>query len=285
MFSVFSKSSRSARLKEVIATLLRNEPPAAAPSKAQPDSGTSRESLRILLAEDSIINQKVALRILAKRGYRADIAANGIEALHAIERQPYDVVLLDVEMPEMDGLEATRRICARWPREARPYLIAMTAHALTGDRELCLQAGMDDYIAKPIEAELLFLALSRAEGGATKSTQSPVYPYQITRLIELCGQEQAAQMLAEFQAEVLKLLAAINDARRRSDSAALFTLIQSLKRASQAFGAQQLVQLCTELEGHVTRGDLLSADPLLKGTKAAILLSCAELEQLLQQSH
>ena len=119
-------------------------------------------SLRILLAEDNAMNQKVALRLLERLGYRADVASNGLEALAALERQPYDVVLMDVQMPELDGLDASRRICERWPQESRPHIIAMTANALPEDREACFAAGMNDYVAKPIRADELAAALKRA---------------------------------------------------------------------------------------------------------------------------
>jgi CheY-like chemotaxis protein len=123
----------------------------------------TRHPLRILLAEDNAVNQKLALRLLAQMGYRADVAANGLEAIQALERQPYDVILMDVQMPEMDGLEASRRICARWPRGERPRIIAMTANVMQGDREMCLEAGMDDYLGKPIRVAELVSALSQCQ--------------------------------------------------------------------------------------------------------------------------
>jgi CheY-like chemotaxis protein len=121
----------------------------------------SRHPLRILLAEDNAVNQKLALRLLSQMGYRADVAANGLEAIQAVERQPYQVILMDVQMPEMDGLEATRRIRASGESITQPAIIAMTANAMQGDREACLAAGMDDYIAKPIRVEELVSALER----------------------------------------------------------------------------------------------------------------------------
>jgi PAS domain S-box-containing protein len=118
-----------------------------------------RLPLRLLLAEDNLVNQKVALRILEKLGYRADVAANGLETIAALERQRYDIILMDVHMPELDGLEATRQICGRWSQ--RPFIIAMTANAMQGDREECLAAGMDDYISKPVKIEELEAVIAR----------------------------------------------------------------------------------------------------------------------------
>ena len=117
--------------------------------------------LRILLAEDNAVNQKLALALLDRLGYSADVASNGREALEALERQTYDVVLMDIQMPELDGLEASRRICERWPADARPRIVAMTANAMPEDREACLAAGMDDYVAKPIRPEVLAEALRK----------------------------------------------------------------------------------------------------------------------------
>ncbi len=134
--------------------------PAAQPPKADAQMAT-RCPLAILLAEDNVFNQKLATHLLGQMGYRADLAANGLEAIQFVERQHYDVILMDVQMPEMDGLEAARQICTRWPREQRPQIIAMTANAMQGDREMCLAAGMDDYISKPIRVDELVQALAR----------------------------------------------------------------------------------------------------------------------------
>ncbi len=121
----------------------------------------ARHPLRILLAEDNVVNQKLAMRLLQQMGYRADLASNGIEAIESVQRQPYDVVLMDVQMPEMDGLEASRRITGQWSPGKRPRIVAMTANAMQGDREMCLAAGMDDYITKPIRVDQLVEALMR----------------------------------------------------------------------------------------------------------------------------
>ena len=118
--------------------------------------------LRILLAEDNLVNQKVALHILKRLGYRADVASNGLEVLAALHRQPYDLVLMDVQMPEMDGLSATRSICQQWSYAKRPRIVAMTANAMQGDQEECLEAGMDGYMSKPIRTEELFRAIKAA---------------------------------------------------------------------------------------------------------------------------
>jgi CheY-like chemotaxis protein len=104
----------------------------------------------VLLAEDNVVNQKVALHLLQRMGYRADVAGNGLEVLEILRRQTYDLVLMDMQMPEMDGLAATQQICQAWSATERPHIVAMTANAMQGDREVCLRAGMDDYISKPI---------------------------------------------------------------------------------------------------------------------------------------
>ena len=131
----------------------------ATPKTVVDPAMAERHPLRILLAEDNVVNQKLAMRLLQQMGYRADLAGNGVEAIERIERETYDVVLMDVQMPEMDGLEASRRITTQWPVGQRPRIVAMTANAMQGDREECVAAGMDDYVTKPIRVDALVQAL------------------------------------------------------------------------------------------------------------------------------
>jgi CheY-like chemotaxis protein len=173
-----AKPLRQSQLFDTLVTLFQPAAEARAPRKRAEKPKTDpemarRHPLRILLAEDNLVNQKLATRLLEQMGYRIDLASNGKEALESVARQTYDVVLMDVQMPEMDGLEASRRINADYPDGARPRIVAMTANAMQGDRERCLAAGMDDYIAKPIRVEHLVEALlnvpSRGRGtGAGK---------------------------------------------------------------------------------------------------------------------
>jgi len=161
-----AKPLRQSQLFDTLVNLLAHDStphPAAVAVKPKFDADMAlRHPLRILLAEDNAVNQKLALRLLQQMGYRADVASNGIEAIECVERQHYDVVLMDVQMPEMDGLEASRHITSKWKSNERPCIIAMTANAMTGDRERCMEAGMDDYVTKPIRVEALVNALMRA---------------------------------------------------------------------------------------------------------------------------
>jgi CheY-like chemotaxis protein len=165
--AILLKPIRQSALFDTLMTLFAGKPgspakPSSERTGLDPEMA-SRHPLRILLAEDNVVNQKLALRLLSQMGYRADVAANGLEVLQAIKRQPYDVILMDVQMPEMDGLEATRRLCAELDVERRPHVIAMTANAMQGDREMCLEAGMDDYLSKPIRVDELVNALNMAK--------------------------------------------------------------------------------------------------------------------------
>ena len=166
--AVMMKPLRQSQLFDTLVTVLHEEEATPAPvapvAPPRLDAGLAeRHPLRILVAEDNVVNQKLAVRLLGQMGYRIDLAANGVEAVEGVLRQTYDLVLMDVQMPEMDGLEATRQILTRLGTQ-RPRIVAMTANAMQGDREACLAAGMDDYITKPIRVEALAQVLRDTAG-------------------------------------------------------------------------------------------------------------------------
>ena len=168
-----TKPAKPAQLFEALALLFKAEPAEKQRLSAHPfvaaAAAAATHTERVLLAEDNVVNQKVALLMLGRLGFRADISADGNEVLDAVRRQPYDIILMDVQMPEMDGLEAARRLRARdSDPHTRPWIIAVTANAMQGDREACLTAGMDDYISKPINTEELSAALDRARAALAK---------------------------------------------------------------------------------------------------------------------
>jgi GAF domain-containing protein/CheY-like chemotaxis protein len=179
--AVVTKPVKPSPLHDVLVTVLASPADRADRAVRGPERPTidpelaTRHPLRILLAEDNAVNQKLALRLLSNMGYAADVAPDGARAVAAVEAGEYDVVLMDVQMPELDGLEATRRIRARWPD--RPlHIIAMTANAMAGDRDACLNAGMNDYISKPINPAILAEALARAPSAARKGPKRPAKP-------------------------------------------------------------------------------------------------------------
>jgi CheY-like chemotaxis protein len=165
-----TKPAKPAQLLETMAGFFRGVARVERPVSTHPfvaaAAAAATRTERVLLAEDNVVNQKVALLMLARLGYRADVVANGLEAIEAVTRQRYDLVLMDVQMPEMDGLEAARRILLKWPQRGdRPWIIALTANAMQGDREACIAAGMDDYVSKPIKTEELAAAMARGRAG------------------------------------------------------------------------------------------------------------------------
>jgi signal transduction histidine kinase/CheY-like chemotaxis protein len=154
---------QSSLYNAIITALSAQDVKRAAPAEPVFDAQLALQyPMKILLAEDNAVNQKLAIRILGRMGYRVDVAANGLEVLESLEHQHYDLILMDVQMPEMDGLDATRFIRNKLPPEMQPCIVAMTANAMQGDREMCLAAGMNDYISKPIQLRDLQDALMRA---------------------------------------------------------------------------------------------------------------------------
>jgi len=232
-----------------------------APAAPTLDSSlATRFPLRLLLADDNSINVKVGLSVLQKLGYRADVASNGLEVLKLVEQKSYDIILLDVQMPEMDGLEAARRICQQWTAEKRPRMIAMTGNAFLGDREKCLEAGMDDYISKPVRVGELQAALERWGARIVKKTDTTFFTKQgitttlldQTLISELRGMPPAggATMLKElitlFFEHAPERIAQIN--QFLGDPQKMAFHAHALKSMSLNLGANRIAQLCQKLE-------------------------------------
>jgi PAS domain S-box-containing protein len=250
--------------------------PAAASSAPSTDSGLDSgggdqpeqaEGLRILIAEDNLVNQKVLLRMLQQLGYGADVVANGAEAVEAVLRQSYDVVLMDVQMPEVDGITATQMLRDRLSPEALPYIVAVTANAMMGDREDCLISGMDDYISKPIRLDQLAALLKKGPRRAIAQPafqSSPLDARFISGFIEDMGDQAAAiftELIDCYLIEAPKMVESIQKAGAMLDTAAIMRTAHTFKSSSAVLGATRLSKLCRHLEdtAHQSTPDEMTA--------------------------
>ncbi len=273
-FAAFlNKPIKQSQLYNVLIQALGGQPIRVRPQDTRQAGDTQRIPqlaeqfpLRILLAEDNVVNQKIALLLLQRIGYRADMAANGLEVLQALRRQPYDVVLMDIHMPEMDGLAATRCICQEWSQSQRPRVIAVTANAMQGDRQICLDAGMDDYISKPIQVEELTQVLMQCQRLPDSPyfcsiTKTHVDPKALHKLQDMLGEpasEALAEVIDSYLENAPKLIEAIRTAVSCQDAASLQQAAHTLKSSSAALGATTLSQLCQELEAIGQAGTVIS---------------------------
>jgi signal transduction histidine kinase/CheY-like chemotaxis protein/HPt (histidine-containing phosphotransfer) domain-containing protein len=270
-----------------------------APSPFDRDLGR-RLPLHILLVDDNSTNQQLALRLLARLGYRADVAGSGPEALQALRRQRYDVVLMDVQMPGLDGLETTCRIRQEWPSAAQPYIIAMTADAMTDMQRECFAAGMDGYVSKPIRvqalverlrqaaearplpmtdfatnAEMLALDHSKAITPPSDPCAAPpsvvaaveaIEPGALARLQALIGGQPLylQELIDTFLADAPQLLADLRDGAATGDVQRVRIAAHTLKSNAADFGATRLRDFNKALEGLTQAGDLTQAPPLIR---------------------
>jgi signal transduction histidine kinase/CheY-like chemotaxis protein len=219
--------------------------------------------LRVLLAEDNVVNQKVATLLLQRMGQSPRVVSNGAEAVEAVHREDFDLVLMDVQMPVLDGLEATRRIRAEIARERQPRIVAMTANALVEDREACLAAGMDDYLAKPVRAEELGAALVRvagttlAEAAPLAPSPDAVDPAVLGALIDRMGDRGPSfrvSLIRTWRDESLGRVADLDAAAAAGDAAGVARAAHTLKSSSAALGALPLSQLCNTVENALRAG-------------------------------
>ncbi len=240
--------------------------------------------LQILLAEDNLVNQKLAVSLLEKRGHAVEVVGNGLEALAALERQSFDVVLMDVQMPEMDGLETTATIRAR-ERTSHGHvpILAMTARAMKGDRERCLEVGMDDYVSKPLQPTELFEAVERLAGTASTATSTAGTPpagqpspirqeslppasrpdFDRARAMEQVGgdEELLQELLAAFLSECPPLIVQIRDAIIQHDALQLERAAHTLKGAAASVAALAAAEVAQQLEIMGRTGDLAKSTP------------------------
>lgn len=227
--------------------------PATAPLKA------INSDLRILVAEDNEVNQRLVMLMLERLNQSADVVNNGVQALHAAQQKAYDLILMDVQMPEMDGLEATRRIRATLPAAAQPHIVALTANAMRGDREVCLAAGMNDYLSKPVQLSELRRLL---EVFSAKSIE-PVPPSSIAMRVERApaeslmklnvlhmelGSEAMREIVAQFFDRTPSLLKRLQEAASSGEARELREAAHSLKGSSSGLGLNHLQGLAENLE-------------------------------------
>jgi signal transduction histidine kinase/DNA-binding response OmpR family regulator len=209
----------------------------------------SRRKERILLAEDNAVNQRVALGQLRELGYAADAVGNGFEALEALNQVPYDIVLMDCHMPELDGYEATAAIRQREGLRKHTWIIAMTANAMTGDREQCLAAGMDDYVGKPVRVDDLAKVLERARRHiAAAPAIDPHSLEELRALLDEDGQSMLQNLLLKFIEGAPAAIAELRASVERVDPGAVAFVAHALKGSSSYFGAYRLQELCGEME-------------------------------------
>ncbi len=297
-----TKPIKLAQLHETLLRVMsRSKPvaPQAPAASAKPDAAlASRLPLRVLLVDDNLINQKVAFRLLQQLGYRADLAANGVEALAALDRQPYDLVFMDLMMPEMDGLEATRLIRKRQQQPAQfpnykssLIVIAMTASAMMGDREKCLAVGMNDYLAKPVRLEDVraiverwgpMAAQAEPAGATATGPQTPTTapglaeanpnaaapedaPVDMSRLLDFTdgNPDSLRELVTLYLSQTREQLGQLEAAVQAGSAQEVRRLAHSCAGASATCGMRRLVTLLRELEQQGSEGRLTNAGELL----------------------
>jgi CheY-like chemotaxis protein len=278
------KPVKATELNRAITAALPSAPVPVAPVKAAAQSGVRVRPLNVLVAEDNLVNQRVVVRLLEKYGHAVTVAGDGRQALAALDRDRFDLILMDVQMPEMDGFEATKHIRQREGGHLIP-VVAMTAHAMKGDRERCLAAGMDDYVSKPVQRDELVRVLTWAAGRACAGADTPAQAKEPVAVSEqtpppvglppavdraaaidrLGGDEELfAEVAAVFQSDAPKMLEEIRRAVSNGDAAWVKRSAHGLKGAAGYVGGKPAAEAAHALEMMGSSGDLSAAPRALE---------------------
>ncbi len=264
--TTLTKPIKPAALLDCLLPVLRKSARGASPTTATQEVKPRRRRAHILVVEDNSVNQKVMLQQLDNLGYSADAVGNGLEAIQALEHVPYDLVLMDCQMPEMDGYAATAMIRKREGKGVHLPIIAMTAHVMSGDREKCLAAGMDDYIPKPIKNENLKATLARwdegpsapvrpAEEAAAASSDPAQDPMNDPRFVR--------RISRLFLQETPKYLQAMHDSLKKQDAQAMYIAAHTLAGSCCIVGTKEIKTLCRQLEEKAQAKKLRGVDKIL----------------------
>ncbi|MDQ3942733.1 MAG: response regulator, partial [Actinomycetota bacterium] len=304
-FSAYlTKPVRQSRLYDAIVTVMslpeeeeeqspeEHETPIITRHSLEEARAHARERLssraHVLVAEDNAVNQKVAVRMLERLGYRADVAANGLEAVEALSHIPYAAVLMDVQMPEMDGYEATKEIRRREGDDRHTPVIAMTANAMEGDREKALEAGMDDYVSKPVKPEKLELVLGhwilQRESSETEVTLDERALAGLRELQQEGEPDFVGELIELFLHDAPPQLAALRDAIEEEDADSVERISHTLKGSSGSMGAKTMAEICAELQDVGASGDLSRVPELFGRLEEEFGRVRAALEEVLARS-
>lgn len=294
------KPIRQAELREAIARVLGATAENQHRRRIARKTGQRREavSLTVLLAEDNEVNQKLAKRLLEMRGHRVAVVKNGLEALEAIRSKPYDLILMDIHMPEMDGLEATRLLRLEESETGRhQHIVAMTALVMKGDRERCLAAGMDGYLPKPIRSQELDQVLkecvAQIEGARALSETTALLPFAANRpdvdsqdLLDRIGgdREFLAELVGTFREDRTNQLEAIRSALESGDADRLTRAAHSLKGVLSNLAAQTAAARTAEIESAGKAGDFVRAGISLRSLEPELDRALSALDALCQEA-
>ena len=268
-------------LLHALLQLVGQPAPIASPIREPAAAPRSQSSLRVLVAEDNAINRQLLTSVLEQLGHAVEVAINGHETLAAIQRSHFDLVLMDVQMPGRDGIEATREIrrleqLGQLPPPRRP-IIAITAHAMKGDREQCLAAGMDDYLSKPILRRDLIAAIERRLPATTTTTA-----FDGNKLLHELGEDQEAyrRLIGLFLETTPELVSRLGAALESGDAGALGSAAHTLKGSLLQFGEEPSRQLALRIEQLASAGDLAGARPVVAELEATVQAFTEELRRV-----